>query len=160
MKYLAIFLVIALLFSIGGVGYLYMTATVVVEATGTVAMEATSQMELFGQLARQAKNGALIGTVYSPLPLEDASQYQFITYTVRLRNDCMIDAESVEIQVYPMEGDVVQIGDFTPKTLHARKTGDISATILASANMHSIREVNITYYMWGLPFTVRATCGN
>ena len=54
----------------------------------------------------------------------------------------------------------MQLGDFSPKTLPARTTGDIQATILTDIGMHAVREVNVTYYMWGLPFTLRTTYGH
>lgn len=161
MKYLAIFLIIALILSIGGVGMMYMTSMVVVESTGAVHIEASAQPELFNALVRQSQNGALVGTVFKDEPIGDIEQYQFIAYNVRLRNDCLIDAESLELQVYPMQGDIVQLGEEAwSKTLAAQSTGDYQATILTDASMHSIRELNITYYMWGLPFTLRTTCGN
>lgn len=160
MKYLAIFLVVALILSIGGIGVMYMTSMVVVEATGAVHVEAASQPELFDTLARQSQNHALVGTVFKDEPLGDITQYQFIAYNIRLRNDCLIDAESLELQVYPMQGDIVQIGeDEWDKVLPARSAGEYQLVILTDASMHGIRELNITYYMWGLPFSLRVTCG-
>jgi hypothetical protein len=34
---------------------------------------------------------------------------------------------------------------------------DATATILTEKNMHAIREVTITYYIWGVPFTMKTT---
>ena len=159
LKHVAIFLMVLVVAAMVGVGWLYMTAQVSVVATGVTAFEAASQAALFGELQQQAANDAIVGTVYSTEPIGDIGGYQFYTYTIRLRNDCFIDAESVEVQVTPMAGDVVQLGDFSPKTLPARTTGDIQATILTDVAMHGVREVNITYYLWGFPFTLRTTCG-
>lgn len=159
LKYVAIFLLILVVAGMAGMGWVYMNAQVSVVATGVMAFEASSQPELFEQLAQQAENNAITGTIFSAEPLGDISQYQFYSYTIRLRNDCFIDAESVEVQVTPMSGDVMQLGDFSTKVLDARTTGDIYATILTDVNMHGVREVNITYYLWGIPFTLRTTCG-
>ena len=41
--------------------------------------------------------------------------------------------------------------------LPAHTIGDVTATILTSKDMHAIREANITYYIWGIPFTIRTT---
>lgn len=159
LKYVAIFLLILVVAGMAGMGWVYMNAQVSVVATGVMAFEASSQPELFEQLAQQAENNAITGTIFSAELLGDISQYQFYNYTIRLRNDCFIDAESVEVQVTPMSGDVMQLGDFSTKVLDARTTGDIYATILTDVNMHGVREVNITYYLWGIPFTLRTTCG-
>ncbi|MBQ8555010.1 MAG: hypothetical protein IJ438_03950 [Clostridia bacterium] len=158
MKYFAIFTVLLLIVSLVGVGYLYMTANVVVEATGVIAMEADDQPELFSRLRDQVRTGAVIGTPYvSASELGEAENYQFYTYTIRLRNDCYVAADTIEVQITPMAGDVLQIGAQSSYVIGARSTGDVQATILTAAGMHPIREVTVSYYMWGLPFTLKTT---
>jgi len=159
MKALAILSVIVLIAAIGGVGYLYMTSSVVVAALDVFAVEADTQPELFAALKSQVESGSVIGTAYTgQTALGDASGYQFLTYTVRLKNNCFVTADMVELQVTPMEGDVLQIGDFQPKALQAQTTGDLQAVILTDIHMHATRELNVTYYIWGMPFTLRTIC--
>jgi len=159
MKALAILSVIVLIASIVGVGYLYMTASMVVIGLDVIAVEAATQPELLSQLKSQVESGSVLGTAYtSQTWLEDASAYQFLTYTVRLQNNTFVTADMVELQVTPMSGDVLQIGDYTPKALQSHATGDIQATILTDATMHATRELNVTYYIWGLPFSLRTIC--
>ena len=160
MKYAAIFMVLVLIASLVGVGYLYLTANVTVQAVGVTAVEASTQPALFDELARQVENRQVLGTAYTSTPLGSMENYQFYTYTVRLRNNCFVTADMVEVQVTPMEGDVLQIGDDTARALPARSTGDITATILTDVNMHSVRELNITYYMWGVPFSLKTAYGH
>lgn len=160
MKYAAIFMVLVLIASLVGVGYLYLTANVTVQAVGVTAVEASTQPTLFEELARQVENRQVLGTAYTSAPLGGIENYQFYTYTVRLRNNCFVTADMVEVQVTPMEGDVLQIGDDTARALPARSTGDITATILTDVNMHSVRELNITYYMWGVPFSLKTAYGH
>jgi len=151
--------VIVLIASIVGVGYLYMTTSMVVIGLDVIAVEAATQPELFSQLKSQVESGSVLGTAYtSQAWLEDASAYQFLTYTVRLQNNTFVTADMVELQVTPMSGDVLQIGDYTPKALQSHATGDIQATILTDATMHATRELNVTYYIWGLPFSLRTIC--
>lgn len=159
MKYVALLMVVVLLASVAGVGWLYLNANVTVEATGVIAVEAATQPELFAQLRTQAETGYVTGTLFRQDTLTEAANYQFYTYTVRLKNNCFLTADMIEVQVTPMDGDVLQLGDDTARALPARTTGDIQATILTDVNMHAVRELNITYYMWGLPFTLRTTCG-
>ncbi len=158
MKFFAILSVLILIVTLVGVGYLYMTANIVVEAVGVVAVEAASQPDLFHDLKEQVRLGAVTGTPYvGAQELADAENYQFYTYTVRMRNNCAVPADMVELQVTPMSGDILQIGSFADVKLPASQTVDVNATILTDVNMHAIREVTITYYIWGVPFTMKTT---
>ena len=158
MKYFAIFSVLILIVTLVGVGYMYMSANIFVEAVGVVSADAPSQIILFEELREQLRLGAVVGTPFvSTQELSDAENYQFYTYTVRLRNECAVAADMVELQVTPMTGDILQIGSFADVKLPAKQTVDASATILTDANMHPIREVTITYYIWGVPFTMKTT---
>ena len=161
MRTVAILSAVILVACVVGVGYMYMTTSIVIVNTPQViAVEASTRPELFEQLQTQLEDGSVPGFVFtSAQALDDASDYQFLTYTVRLRNDCYINADMVELQVTPMDGDVLQLGDYSPKTLTAHTTGDIQASILTKATMHPVRELNITYYVWGLPFHLRTVYG-
>ena len=160
MKYVAIITVLMLIACLVGVGYLYLTANVTVEAIGVVAVEASTQPDLFAQLAAQVEEQSVQGTAFTTTPLTGAENYQFYTYTIRLKNNCFVTADMVEVQVTPMQGDVLQLADEAARALPARTTGDLGATILTDINMHSVRELNISYYMWGVPFTIRTTYGH
>lgn len=159
MKYLAGFMVIVLLAAIGGVGYLYMTANLVVEATGLTTYAAVDQMAAFEDLNTRLGLSAVQGTVFDASPLTRAEDYAFYTYTLRLRNDCFLDMDMIEVQIVPVEGDVLLMGDLQPKGLEARSTGDISATILTRSGNHAVREIVVTYYVWGEPHTLKTTYG-
>lgn len=157
MKFLAGLMVLLLLCSIGGVAWLYLEATVTVEATGTAVVEATAQPELFRTLSHQMRNDAVIGTTFRHAELQQPSDYQFTVYTVRLKNNCFLTADMIEVQVSPLAGDVLQIGYDTAYALKPRTTGDIQATVLSDIGTQTMREVTVTYYMWGLPFTLKTT---
>ena len=158
MKVFAIISVLVLLLTLVGVGSLYMTANIYVDACGVVTVEASAQQEQFDALATQLRTGAVIGTPFtSATELSDSKNYQFCAYTIRLKNDCRIPAEMVEVQISPMAGDVMQIGTTHLADVPAGGTADVTAAILTDASMHTIREVTITYYMWGVPFSLKTT---
>lgn len=160
MKAIAILMVIALVVAVCGVGYLYMTANVSVVAVGMTATEATVQQATFDKLKTDLAQNSLIGTLFQNVTeLGEAQAYQFYTYTVRLRNFSMLTCDMVELQVTPREGDVLQMGNEQSKALSAGATGDISATVLTSVESLPVRELIITYYVWGIPFTVKTTYG-
>ena len=158
MKYIAILSVLVLIVALVGVGYLYMTANIVVEATGVIATDASSQEALFTELKNQVRLGAVVGTPYvGETELSGPEDYQFLTYTVRLKNNTTVPADMIELQITPMAGDVLQIGSSADVKLPAGQTVDATATILTAKSMHAIREVSITYYIWGAPFTMKTT---
>lgn len=160
MKYVAWILILILVAGIVGVGYVYATAQVVVVATGVSGVAASEHEALFNDYKRRLENGTVHGTVYQPYLEGEAEDYMFLTYTVRLQNNCFIDADMVEMQVVPWEGlDVLQIGEERPKKLTPRTTGDLSSTVLSKKGNNTVRQVVVTFYMWGMPFTVKETIG-
>ncbi len=159
MKYVAWFMVVLLVLAVAGVGYLYATAQVVAEALGAQAHEAQSQQPTFDDLKRRLENGTVMGTVFADGPLEDASEYAFVTYTVRLRNDSLISADMVEVQIVPTEKDVLQMGNTAVRSLAPRTKGDITATVLTRRDSDSMREIIVTYYIWGKAFSIKEVYG-
>ncbi|MBE5767961.1 MAG: hypothetical protein E7333_00005 [Clostridiales bacterium] len=160
MKAFAVISVLVLLACLIGVGYVYMTAHIVVEGVGVVATEAVNQPETFADVKEQIASGQVLGTAYvAPTELSSPEDYQFLTYTVRLTNNCFVTADMVEVQITPMTGDVMQLASETPKVIKSRETDDIHATILTDASMHPVREITVSYYIWGMPFTLRTTYG-
>ena len=158
MKYIAILSVLVLIVALVGVGYLYMTASIVVDAVSVIATDALSQEALFNELKNQVRLGAVIGTPYvGATELSGPEDYQFYTYTVRLKNNSTVPADMVELQITPMAGDILQIGSSADVKLPAGQSVDATATILTTKNMHPIREVVITYYIWGVPFSMKTT---
>jgi len=164
MKFIAILSALILLVTLVGVGYLYMTTNIYVEAAGVITVEASSQPALFASLRDQARLGAVVGTPFTgQTELGKNDDYQFCIYTVRLRNNCRVDAESVEVQISPMSGDVLQFteNDYLPvptlTSVAAGGTGEASAVLLTTRGNHTIREATVTYCMWGIPFTLKTT---
>ena len=159
MKPLAILLVLLVIAALVGVGYLWFTSNLTVSFSSVVATDPVSQADVFNQIRASVENETFVGTLFSGDEIGTADQYQFYTYTIRMTNKTFIEAEVIEIQVTPMEGDVLQIGDTEKHGLAAGKTGELGATILTTKSMHSVREAKITYYLWGIPFSTKITLG-
>ncbi len=157
MRAAAVILAILFLAAAGLTGYLYFQANVVVTGIDCVATDAEGQKELFAELRTEAENGSLNGTPFSVKGIGEAGDYQFYTYTVHLANETFVRAEVAEVQVTPMNGDVLQMAEAAPAAIPARGRGEIRATILTLKSMHNVREMMVTYYLWGLPFSARVT---
>ena len=159
MKPLAIILVILVLAALVGVGYLYFTSNLTVSFSSVVATDPVNQTEAFSQIRTAVENETFIGTRFSSEQRGGPEDYLFYTWTVHLENKSFLPADTVEIQITPMTGDVLLLGDTEEHSLDSRRTANLTATVLTSRGMHSVREATVTWYVWGLPFSARITLG-
>ena len=157
MKPAAIILLVLCLACLAGLGYLYMTANVTVECIRCTAYAAEDQEAVFQELKRQLLAQTFTGTPFDTEDLGEAADYQFYEYTLTLRNSTFLKAEVIEIQITPMKGDVLQISDLEAHDLSPRSRGTLTATVLTPKAMHNVREMTLTYYLGGLPFSERLT---
>ena len=155
MKGFAIFLMVLCLAAMAGTGYLYLTSNIVVEDIVCTAYAAEDQSAAFQALKNQVGGKAFTGTPFNVSDIGAAENYQFYEYALRIRNDSFLKAEVIEIQITPMNGDVLQISDLKAHDLSPRSSGTFTATILTAKEMHNVREMTVTYYLWGLPFSTR-----
>ena len=159
LKYLTLFLIALLIIMVVVVGYFFFTAKVTVADCDITGSAAAIQPDLFAQVKQYAALDAFQGTLFSSEAIGDAAGYAFITYTIQLSNQCLVPIDMIEIQVVPQEGDILQIGNYEARSLQPKTQGSVSATILTNKDSHSVREVLITYYVWGVSFSIRYTCG-
>ena len=94
--YLMITLVVL---ALGVVGYFFATAKVTITAYDAKGAQATQNQALFDQLKDDVAQNTLQGTLFKTATLGNAADYAFITYTVRLSNQCLVPIDMVEIQV-------------------------------------------------------------
>ena len=158
MKRIAIVLIVILLALLCLTGYLLFTCEVRVGPARVEATEAATQQAAFDQYARQLPDGEVPGTLFRREALGDSADYQFLTYHLPVINTTFINAAAVEAQVTPQDADVLQ-AYAKPVDVPARGEGEVSVTLLTRADAHSVREITVTYWLWGLPFTARVTAG-
>ncbi|MEA4928644.1 MAG: hypothetical protein VB104_08205 [Candidatus Limiplasma sp.] len=141
------------------VGYFYATARVSITAYKAEGMAASENAALFAQTQEALAQGTFEGTVFNDAALGPMENYAWITYTLRLSNQCLVPVDMVEVQVVPDPQDVLQVGNAQVQSLDAKTIGDVKATILTAKDSHSIRELIVTYYVWGVSFSIRETYG-
>ena len=160
LKIAAIASVSLLLVMVLMVGYLFLTAEVRVTGVEVVGVSAAQDPAAFETLKNSVVEETFQGTLYQkPLEWEDPSEYVYLTYTLYIRNDCLVPIDMIEVQVVPQATDILQIGDFSVKSLDAKSEGDLTAQILAPKDTHSVRELIVTYYVWGVSFSLKTTYG-
>lgn len=142
------------------VGYLFLTAEVRVTSVAVEGVSAADDPAAFEALKTSVVDETFQGTLYQkPLEWEEAGDYVYLNYTLRLRNDCLVPIDMIEVQVVPQATDILQIGDFTVKSLDPKSEGDLSVRILVPKDTHSVRELIVTYYVWGVSFNLKTTYG-
>lgn len=157
MRVVAVLLMVLCLAAVILSGYLYLTANIEVTGVSCVARDAADQRDLFQSLKSAVSSGSFTGTPFNISSVGSPEDCVFYEYTVEMRNDSFLRAEVIEIQITPMNGDILQIGDPEARDLAPRSRGSFSAVILTDRNMHNVREMTVTYYLWGLPFSERIT---
>ena len=130
----SLLLVMALL-----VGYLFLTAEVQAAAISAQGISAGNDPDAFEQLKNAVTEGTFQGTLYQkPLEWKDASEYVYLTYTLRIRNNCLVPIDMIEVQVVPQSTDILQMGDFAVHSLQAKTEGDITVRVLAPKDTHPV----------------------
>lgn len=142
------------------VGYLFLTAEVQVIDIDVQGISAASDPIAFETLKQSIEQGTFYGTLYQkPIEWRDASEYVYLNYTLRIRNNCLVPIDMIEVQVVPQAGDILQTADLQVKSLDLKSEGDLSVQILAPKDTHSIREMIVTYYLWGVSGSVKTVYG-
>jgi len=157
LKVVMMLMIVLVVAALGVVGYFFATAQVTITAYKAQGTPASQQEAYFNQLKQQVDQNEFQGTLFTTQTIGEAADYAFITYTLRLSNQCLVPLDMVEVQVEPGSEDVLQIGDTSVHSLEAKSMGDISATILTNVNSNSIRKLTVTYYVWGVSFAIHQT---
>ena len=160
MKPVAIILLVICLACAAGTAYLYLDANLTVTDIRCTAYAAEDQLAVFQELKDQLSSDTFVGTPFDTEGLGNPEDYQFYEYTLSLRNATFLKAEIAEVQITPMNGDVLQLSALSAYDLNPRSEGTLTATILTPKSMHNVREMTLTYYLGGLPFSERLTYSN
>ena len=138
------------------VGYLFLTAEVQVIDISAQGIPAGNDPTAFEMLKASIDQQTFYGTLYQkPLEWKDASEYVYLTYTLRIRNNCLVPIDMIEVQVVPQAGDILQIADLQVKSLDLKSEGDLKVQILAPKDTHPVRELIVTYYLWGVSGSIK-----
>lgn len=142
------------------VGYLFLTAEVQVIDITAQGIPAGNDPEAFEALKASIEQETFYGTLYQkPLEWKDASEYIYLTYTLRIRNNCLVPIDMIEVQVVPQSDDILQVADLQVKSLDLKSEGELTVQILAPKDTHPIREMIVTYYLWGVSGNVKTVYG-
>lgn len=160
LKAAAITAAVLLVLAIGFVYWCFQTAQVKVVQVNVTGTSAAQSAEDFAALRDSVNDQTFLGTLFSkPDPWNDAAGYVYLTFETTLQNNCMLPIERVEVQVVPKAADVLQVGDYAAYTLPAGEEDTFRTVVLSDSASDSVREMTVTYYVWGHPFRIKTGSG-
>ena len=157
MKKAAIVLMILLLGVAGTVGWALFNTDLKVIGKSVQTVPAAEREKEFAALREAVAQQSLIGTQIRGGELGSAADYSYYVYTLRLKNSGLVDAEMLEVQIAPLDGDVLFYGETEEVVLRAGETRDVWCVLLTAGTPHPVRDLYVTYYLWGHPQEVKYT---
>ena len=151
MKTAAIVLLTAVLILGGLMGYGLFNTSLAVVGKALQTFPATELPNEFLALKNAMEQRSLLGTVLNQSDLKDPEEYTYYVYTLRLKNPGLVAAEMVEMQIAPLPQDVLFYGPGEEIIIAPGKTYDIQCVLLTKGETHPVRDLHITYYLWGHP---------
>ena len=160
LKIIAIIMVALLLTMLLMMGYLFMTAEVTVEVVSSSGTNAGQQAEDFATLQASLDTNTFMGTIFQkPEQWKSAEDYVYLRFDVKLRNGCLVPIDMIEVQVVPQPTDILQLADHQVHSAEPKQETTVSAMILAPKDTHPVREIIVSYYVWGVSFQVKTLSG-
>ena len=138
------------------VGYLFVTAEIEITAVSVQEVSAADDPIAFHSLQNAVAQDTFYGTLYQkPSDWKNPSEYVFLTYTLRVRNNCLVPIDMLEAQVIPRSEDILQTADLQVKSIEAKSEDDLIVRILTPKGTQPSREIIVSYYLWGKSSNVK-----
>ena len=157
MKTAAIILLVLALAAAGCLGYALFNTNLRVVGKSLEVLPAAQRLAEFDALKAAVERQSLLGTVLKSGGIGAAEDYSYYIYTLRLENKCFIPAEMVELQIAPIQNDALFYCDTGETVIPPGETRDVWCVLLTQGTPHAVRDIYITYYLWGHPQEVRYT---
>lgn len=151
---------VLVLLTAGVLGYGLFNTSLQVTGKALDVIPASQRAGEFEALKGSVERNSLIGTILKKDPLGSAEEYSYYMYTLRLHNPGLVDAEMVELQIAPMNQDVLFYGETQEIVIPAQGTRDVWCVLLTKGTPHAVRDIYVTYYLWGHPHEVKFTYDN
>lgn len=158
MKTAAIVLSVLVLIAGAAIGYELFNTALELKGTYVQTFSASEREQEFQSLRNAAEQNAVQGTLLRGTKWQTSGHYTYHVYTLRLKNSGLLPAEMVEMQVVPIAEDVLFYGETGKIDLAPGEERNLSVVLLSEGQPHEVREIKITYYIWGHAQEVKFTC--
>ena len=149
MKTVAIVLIVLVIAAGGALGYALFHTNLQITGKALQTLPAADRAAEFDALRTAVDRQSLLGTVLKSGSLGQAGDYSYYVYTLRLKNAGLVPAEMVEMQISPLAGDVLFYGDTQEAIIPPGGTRDVWCVLLTEGAPHPVRDIYVTYYLWG-----------
>lgn len=161
-----IFFVAALLLG-GAVLWGFLNATLDIRAESVAPLQPKQERTELERLARLMEISAVRGVVYDAQPLLNLDDYTVLQYTLIVRNRGLIQADMLEVQIMPVSGDVLCYSQQDAQGIDVNQgisagpgqTIRLHCYLLTKKGTHAVRDLHVSYYVWGNPFFIKLTYG-
>jgi len=137
------------------IGYSLYAAELAITQAEVRVVPATEMVTQFQGLHRAVQERALIGKeLLEQGPTDDPDAYEFHIYTVHLRNNGVIPADWVRLDVLPGPGAVLQSEGESAGYLPAMSPGEIQLVVLAQRGASPSRQLSLTYFIWSRSYNL------
>ena len=127
----------------------------------------SSYPDEFARLQAAAQQNSLVGTVFQQSIEGVAGEYSLLVYELQLKNPGFLPMEMVELQVSPLAEDQLSYTEGSAEgavpqiTVGPGRTATLRQVLMtkATGKPRTVRDLYITYYIWGNPFTAKYTFG-
>ena len=143
--------------AVGVLGYALFNTDLHVVGKSLEVLPAAQRAAEFDALKTAVQRQSLLGTVLKTGEMGKAEDYSYYIYSLRLENKCLIPAEMVELQIAPIDSDVLFYCDTKETIIPAGETRDVWIVLVTEGQPHAVRDIYITYYLWGHPQEVKYT---
>ena len=157
MKTAAILLTVLVLLVGGCLGWALFHTNLQVTGKALQTLPAQDRAAQFDALRAAVSRQSLLGTVVKSGEMGPAENYSYYIYTLRLKNAGLVPAEMVEMQISPIAADVLFYGDTQENVIQPGQEKDVWCVLLTEGTPHAVRDIYVTYYLWGHPQEVRFT---
>ncbi|NLW21211.1 MAG: hypothetical protein GXY84_07540 [Clostridiales bacterium] len=121
----------------------------------------------FERLRDQLAHEAVRGVVYGEALSGGAEDYKILEYTLTFRNRGLVRARMLEAVVRPQRGDILCYSQQEARGQDVNLSIDLppgqqltlTCYLLTRKDAHAVRDVQVSYYIWGNPFMLKVTYG-
>ena len=157
MRTVAIILMVLVLAVGGTLGWALFHTNLQVTGKALQTLPARDRAAEFDTLRTAVARQSLLGTALKTGEIGPAENYSYYIYTLRLKNNCLVPAEMVEMQISPIEADVLFYGDTREIVIPPGVEKDVWCVLVTEGAPHAVRDIYVTYYLWGHPQEVKFT---
>ena len=157
MKKLTI-LLLALSLAVGCVMLWQWTHTELYVAARSVRTVPAAEMRSnFEAVSHAVQSGSLQGAVYHREALREMAGCSFRFFTLTLENRGLLPAEMTELQLTPLPKDICAYLSRQEVVIPPGGSRDVTLTLLTADRSQGVRDVTVTYYLWGRLYRQKVT---